>query len=217
MRTCPVFIRKNFSIVLERTVRERNGESCIEMENALPPKQHIVVNQSFGLRITSYEAMRQAICTYNERVGVKLREDRQYCHHVSVFICTTPFDDGRPGYSNRAFVRLKVNTQDTRDIIQAAMRSLDSIWQPGFRFAKADIMLSELRPNGFAQLNMFDEQAPRAGNDYLMSLMDKMNRSGHYRIGFAGKGIQPEWRMKREMLSKAWTTNWKDIPLARIC
>jgi DNA polymerase V len=216
-RTSPVFILKNFSVVLERTVRELNGESCIEMEDAPPPKQQIVVSRSFGERITTYEAMRQAICTYAERVGEKLREDRQYCHHVSVFIRTSPFDNGRPGYSNTAFVRLQVGTQDTRDIIQAAMRSLDSIWQPGFRFAKAGIMLSELRPDGFAQLNLFDEQAPRAGSDALMSLMDKMNRSGRYSIGFAGKGIQPEWRMKREMLSKAWTTNWKDIPLARIC
>lgn len=78
-------------------------------------------------------------------------------------------------------------------------------------------MLSELRPDGFAQLNLFDEHAPRAGSDALMSLMDKMNRSGRYSIGFAGKGIQPEWRMKREMLSKAWTTNWKELPIARIC
>jgi DNA polymerase V len=34
-----------------------------------------------------------------------------------------------------------------------------------------------------------------------------MNRSGRYSIGFAGKGIDPDWQMKREMLSKAWTTN----------
>jgi DNA polymerase V len=157
--TSPVFIRKNFSVMLERTVRELNGESCIEMEDAPPPKQQIVVSRSFGERITTYETMRQAICTYAERVGEKLRVDRQFCHHVSVFIRTSPFDNGRLGYSITAFVRLQVGTQDTRDIIQIAIRSLDSIWQPGFRFARAGIMLSELRPNGFAQLNLFDEQA----------------------------------------------------------
>lgn len=112
-----------------------------------------MVSRSFGERITTYEAMRQAICTYAERVGEKLREDHQYCHHVTFFTRTSPFDNRRPGYSSTAFVRLQIGTQDTRDIIQAAMRSLDSIWQPGFRFAKAGIMLSELRPDGFAQLN----------------------------------------------------------------
>lgn len=38
-RTSPVFIRKNLNVVLERTVRELNGESCIEMQDAPPPKQ----------------------------------------------------------------------------------------------------------------------------------------------------------------------------------
>lgn len=50
-----------------------------------------------------------------------------------------------------------------------------------------------------------------------MSLMDKMKRTGRYNIGFADKGIQPEWRIKREMLSLAWTINWKQIPFAKVC
>ncbi len=215
-RTSATFIRKNFNVVLERTVRELNGEPCIEMEDAPPPKQQIVVSRSFGERITTFDAMRQAICTYAERVGEKLREDRQFCHHVSVFIRTSPFDTGHPGYGNTAFVRLLVGTQDTRNIIEAAVKSLDTIWRPGFRYAKAGIMLSELRPSGVAQLNLFDDEAPRPGSEALMSLMDKMNRSGRFNIGFAGEGIQPKWRMKRDMLSKAWTTNWKEIPVARI-
>ena len=36
-------------------------------------------------------------------------------------------------------------------------------------------MLSELRPNGVALLNLFDDEVPRAGSDVLMSLMDSMN------------------------------------------
>ena len=78
-------------------------------------------------------------------------------------------------------------------------------------------MLDELRPNGIAQLNLFDDETPRPDSEALMNLMDKMNRSGRYNIGFAGKGIQPEWRMKREMLSQAWTTNWKQVPVAKVC
>ncbi|MCV5579910.1 protein ImpB, partial [Escherichia coli] len=35
------FIRKNFSVILERTVRELNGESCISLEEAPPAKQQI--------------------------------------------------------------------------------------------------------------------------------------------------------------------------------
>lgn len=45
-RANPTFIRKNFNVVLERTVRELNGESCISLEEAPPPKQQIVVSAS---------------------------------------------------------------------------------------------------------------------------------------------------------------------------
>ncbi|MFV2408962.1 protein ImpB, partial [Escherichia coli] len=32
------FIRKNFRVILERTVRELNGESCISLQEAPPAK-----------------------------------------------------------------------------------------------------------------------------------------------------------------------------------
>ncbi len=88
--TNPTFIRKNFNVVLERTVRELNGESCISLEEAPPPKQQIVCSRSFGQRITTYEEMRQAVCQYAERAAEKLRGERQYCRHISTFIKTSP-------------------------------------------------------------------------------------------------------------------------------
>ncbi len=87
--TNPTFIRKNFNVVLERTVRELNGESCISLEEAPPPKQQIVCSRSFGQRITTYEEMRQAVCQYAERASEKLRGERQYCRHISTFIKTS--------------------------------------------------------------------------------------------------------------------------------
>lgn len=71
-------------------------------------------------------------------------------------------------------------------------------------------MLSEQRPNGVAQLNLFDEKALHAGTEALMSLMDSMNRSLRYSIGFAGKGIDPDRKIKRKILSKAARRNGKN-------
>ncbi|EEF2791659.1 DUF4113 domain-containing protein [Salmonella enterica subsp. enterica serovar Give] len=36
------------------------------------------------------------------------------------------------------------------------------------------------------------------------------------KVWFAGRGIAPEWQMKREMLSPAYTTRWSDIPSAKL-
>lgn len=214
--THPAFIRKNFSVVLERTVRELNGEACIPLDEMPPAKQQIVCSRSFGQRVTEYNEMREAICHYAERAAEKLRAERQYCRHVSVFIRTSPFTPGEIHYGNVAGEKLTLATQDTRDIIALAMRLLDRIWLPGHRYMKAGILLDDFTPSGVSQLNLFDEIQPRPKSDMLMRLIDGINQSGMGNIWFVGRGIQPQWQMKREMLSPAYTTRWSDIPVASI-
>lgn len=67
-----------------------------------------------------------------------------------------------------------------------------------------------------SQLNLFDEVQPRPHSDALMKVLDGINHSGMGKIWFAGRGIAPEWQMKREMLSPAYTTRWSDLPVARL-
>ncbi|AXD69408.1 Y-family DNA polymerase [Salmonella enterica] len=213
-RANPAFIRKNFNVVLERTVRELNGVSCISLEEAPSPKQQIICSRSFGERVTTYEALRQAICQHAERAAEKLRGERQFCRHIAVFVKTSPFAVNEAYYANVASEKLLLPTRDTRDIISAAVKALDSIWLDGHRYAKAGVMLNDFTPSGVSQLNLFDEEQPRAQSDELMKVLDRINHSGKGKIWFAGRGIAPEWQMKRDMLSPAYTTRWSDIPVA---
>ncbi|WP_097098691.1 translesion error-prone DNA polymerase V subunit UmuC [Candidatus Pantoea floridensis] len=215
-RAHPALIRKNFSVVLERTVRELNGESCIPLEEFAPAKQQIVCSRSFGERITSKVAMQQALCQYATRASEKLRGERQFCRRVGIFIRTSPHSPSEVFYGNSAGENLKVPTQDTRDIIEVAMRSLDRIWLEGRRYMKAGIMLDDFTPDGVSQLNLFDEDGPRPNSAKLMKVLDGINQSGLGNLWFAGQGVSTEWKMKREMLSPAWTTRWSDIPVARV-
>lgn len=215
-RMNPAFVRKNFTVVLERTVRELNGEACISLEEAPPAKQQIVCSRSFGERINTYESLRQAICLYAERAVEKLRGEKQFCRHISVFIKTSPFAVNETYYGNIASEKLSLPTQDTRDIISAALKALDRIWLDGHRYAKAGVMLNDFTPSGVSQLNLFDEVQPRKHSDALMKVVDGINHLGKGKVWFAGRGISPEWQMKREMLSPAYTTRWEDIPIARI-
>lgn len=216
-RMNPAFVHKNFTVVLELTVRELNGEACISLEEAPPAKQQIVCSRSFGERINTYESLRQAICQYAERAAEKLRGKKQFCRHISVFIKTSPFAVNETYYGNIASEKLFLPTQDTRDIISAALKALDRIWLDGHRYAKAGVMLNDFTPSGVSQLNLFDEVQPRKHSDALMKALDGINHSGKGKVWFAGRGISPEWQMKREMLSPAYTTRWEDIPIARIC
>lgn len=215
-RANPAFIRRNFNVVLERTVRELNGESCISLEEAPPPKQQIVCSRSFGERVTTYEAMRQAVCQYAERAAEKLRGERQFCRLIAVFVKTSPFAVNEPYYGNMASEKLLTPTQDTRDIIAAAVKALDRIWVNGHRYAKAGCMLNDFTPTGISQLNLFDNTQPRSNSNQLMKVLDGINHSGLGKVWFAGRGIAPDWQMKRDMLSPSYTTRWSDLPVATI-
>lgn len=77
-------------------------------------------------------------------------------------------------------------------------------------------MLNDFTPTGVSQLNLFDEVQPRERSEQLMQVLDGINHSGKGKIWFAGRGITPEWQMKRELLSPAYTTRWADIPAAKL-
>ena len=212
MRADTRFIRSHFSVTLERTVRELRGEPCLELEEFAPAKQEIICSRSFGDRVTEYEQVRQAICAYATRGAEKLRGEHQYCRHISAFVKTSPFALNEPYYGNSAAVSLMIPTQDTREIISAATRCLDVIWKDGHRYQKAGIMLGDFFSQGIAQLNLFDENAPRADSDTLMAVLDRLNaKEGKGTLFFAGQGIQQQWQMKREMLSPRYTTRFSDL------
>ena len=206
------FIRKHFNVVLERTVRELRGEPCLGLEEFAPVKQEIVCSRSFGGRITEYHEMRQAICSYASRAAEKLRGEHQYCRFISAFVKTSPFALNEPYYGNSASVKLLTPTQDSRDIIAAATRCLDAIWKDGHRYQKAGVMLGDFYSQGVAQLNLFDDNAPRQNSEKLMEVLDHLNaKNGRGALYFAGQGIQTAWQMKREMLSPRYTTRYNDL------
>lgn len=208
-------IRKHFNVVLERTVRELRGESCLAFDEFPPTKQQIICSRSFGKRITQYSDMHQAICAYAERAAEKLRAEHQFCRFISVFIRTSPHADNRIYYGNQASVTLMTPTNDTRDIIRAATSSLEQIWREGHRYMKAGVMLSDFFSSGVAQLNLFDENRPHANSAVLMETIDRLNTSGKGSVWFAGQGIEKNWAMKREMLSPAYTTRYSDLPVVK--
>lgn len=206
------FIRKHFNVVLERTVRELRGEPCLELEEFAPVRQEIICSRSFGERIYQYEQMRQAICSYASRAAERLRTEHQYCRHISAFVKTSPFSVNEKYYGNSGSIKLLTPTQDSRDIISAATRCLDAIWQEGHRYQKAGVMLGDFYSQGVTQLNLFDENAPRHRSRELMGVLDHLNiKKGRGTLYFAGQGLQPQWQMKREMLSPRYTTRYADL------
>lgn len=204
-------IRKRFSIVLERTVRELKGDSCLGLEEIAPTKQQIMCSRSFGTKVTHIEQMREAIAQYIARGCEKLRQENQQAKVLTVFIQTSPFKVGAESYSNSATGELVIPSSDTRDFAELAMRLLKRIWRDGYSYNKGGVMLSGFYGINTYQPGLFDEAYKRPNSDKLMATLDAVNRSKLGHVFLARQGMSNAWQMKREYLSPAYTTRWEDL------
>jgi len=211
----PDQIRQRYSVVLERTLRELNGESCLALEAVAPAKKQIICSRSFGQRITTLQAIREAICLYTSRAAEKLREEQRCARSVTLFMRTNRFNPDEPQHMPSLTAELPEPTDDTRELVAVAMRLLKSCWRDGYRYMKAGVMLSDFYDAAVYQPGLFDEADTRARARTLMSVLDRINRSGRGRLFLARQGTQSPWAMKREHLSPAYTTRWDELPVVR--
>ena len=210
--TPPALIRQQYNVVLERTVRELNGESCLALETIAPHKQQIVCSRSFGQAVTERTTMQSAINSYVSRAAEKLRKEQREAQQMSVFIRTNPFNPDKPQYSQSISGRLVCPSADTRRLNALAQRLLQQIWQPGYAYAKAGILLTDFYDPGQQQTDLFDPE-PTPEQNALMALLDQINQKSPGQIGFARAVKQHNWAMKRNRLSPAYTTRWQDLPV----
>lgn len=212
----PKFIRQHFSVVVERTVRELNGESCLEIEEVTPTKKQIISSRAFGKRITAKLDMEEAISEYIARAAKKLRHEQQEAKHLTVFIRTSPFNENEPAFSAGKSIELERPTSDTRVLLKYGLLLLDKMWVDGYRYSKAGVMLSDFYDIDVYQPDLFSDPPIKNESDgKLMKLIDEMNTKKAKSIWFASQGTKHEWAMKRDLLSPAYTTQWNSIPRAR--
>ena len=95
-------LSEQFSVVVERTVRELNGMPCLGLEEFTAPKEQIICSRSFGEKPTDEFSIHQAVCAHAERAAEKLRAERQFCKRVAVFISTSPFAE------NESFFKIRL-------------------------------------------------------------------------------------------------------------
>ena len=80
-------LRREFSVVLERTIAELNGVSCLSMEEAAPKKQQIMSSRSFGHYVYDLESLGEAVASYIAIAAGKLRGQGSLAGMVQVYIC----------------------------------------------------------------------------------------------------------------------------------
>jgi DNA polymerase V len=205
----PDYIRQQFSIVLEKTVRELNGVMCMELKNIEEPNKEIIVSRSFGRRVKDKQELIEAITSYTSRAAERMRKQESVATSLYVYIRTSPHDDKKQ-YANGVNIPLFQPTDDSMALTNAALLGLDYIYREGFDYQKAGVTLCNLTSKDKMQGNLFNDTIAHS----RMKIMDTINQRWKGKLKLGSEGVTKEWEMKAQFKSRNYTTDWDQLMIA---
>ena len=211
-RQHPKKLRRHFSVNMERTIRELNGDPCINLDQQPETKKQIFSTRSFGERVYTLEGLQEAVSCYASRAMEKLRRQDSLTSTVQIFIQTSRYD--QINYSRSTVVKLPYPTNDTRLVVQKLREAIPSLYKSGLPYYKAGVGLLELSSADNQQLDLLTAQQP-SSSYRLMDTLDTINQRSAGDLFLASNGIERRWGMKRFKKSPAYTTRWDQLPIAR--
>ncbi|MEJ1224560.1 translesion error-prone DNA polymerase V subunit UmuC [Pseudomonas sp. CCNWLW56] len=207
----PWTLRKKFSVVIEKTARELGGTRCLELDEPDPPKQEICCSRMFGKRLTELAPIKEAVATYMMRASEKLRAQKSLCKKIRVSIRTGMFNPEEAKYANGVLIDLPYPTDDVRLLTKAAVDALDRVFRPGFKYSKAEVLLMNLCQQGEYTDDLF-ATSQLTDATKLMAVLDQINgRWGRGTLRSASVPINPGWAMRRQMMSRSFTTKLDEL------
>jgi DNA polymerase V len=211
---CPKRIRDEFGVVVERTVKELNGEAHHELNEEMPDAKQVMSSRSFGARISTLDELKEAVSFHASTASARMREKGLSANAVMVFIQNSPFDEAEY-YGPSRVVGLPAPIDNTVQINNVALGILKTIFKKDVYYQKCGVMLTELVPANGKQSDMFGFVEGAAKADALMNVMDAINNKySRGTIKLASEGVHKEWAMRRELKSPNFVT-WEELPLVR--
>lgn len=204
----PKTIRRAFSVVVERTVNELNGITCLNWDDVRQDKRKIYSTGSFGERISEPTALKTALINHITIVGRKLRAQKSVTKQLYIFAASSSHEDI---FYKKSFVyQFTTPTNNTCIMANALSEVFEQIYRPAVRFYKCGVGALELTSQQFQQSDLFDQ---RSDNPQLMNCLDAINtRYGKGMLSLASSKLNERWHMNRDFLSPQYTTRWRDIP-----
>ena len=215
LRIPPQQLRKDYSINLLRTQAELRGEACLGFETNTAARQQIIASRSFGKAVLEENDLREALSTFASRAAERLRTDQSLASSLQVYVRGSPFDQQADSPDDAVYVPLTSPTDDTRQIVDAALSGLKHLYKPGHRYKKAGVILGGIVSRHHYQPDLL---TTRYRNDSvaLMRVMDRINdRFGRDTLRVASMGYtdNANWHMSCSRRSRRYTTALGDLPV----
>jgi len=205
------WVKRNLSISGLKLVKELKGIPCFPLDDSPPPKKNICTSRSFGNEVNTLIELKESVSSFASMCASKLRRQKSVAKKVSVFITTNPFKFDRQQYNGYRVLEFPTATNDTLEIVQMAIKGLESIYRDDCIYKKAGVIVHVTSSESDLQLSMFDK-LDRGKRKKLMKAYDIINqRMGKDTVRLTVEGQDRKWKMKQEQLSPCYTTRMTEI------
>lgn len=200
---------KRYSIKVEQTIDELNGQRRLHWDDQRAAKQAIFSTRTFGTRVDAIGPLRQAIAGHVHTAAHKLRQQGSLCRRLVIFAGNSPHDPA-PYYHRSGTVAFPAYTNDTQQLLKAAGKELGRLFRPGVKFYRCGVGLMDIVDASQHQPDLFQ---PNQDRPALMACLDRINdRYGRGTLFCASQGIERKFEMRREFISPRYTTRISDLP-----
>jgi len=205
------WIKKSSNVLSSRTAMELRGIPCIDLEATTSKRKSCVVSRSFGKRVENFQELKEAVANYSLNASEKIRSESLIAKSITVFIRTSPFQSRFGHYSNSKTIDFPIATNNSIEIVKAALTGLNTIFKNGYRYQKAGVMLTSLS-NSSNGKNLFSSEKDEKINSLMRSIDNTNYRYGRATLSLASAGIHKKWNMRRQHSSKIDTTDYYCLP-----
>lgn len=210
----PGWVRRSYTIVVERTVRELAGTACLPLEHTPPPRRQLLHCRMLGQPVTSETDVADVASSYAQSIAAKLRRHQRATNTLCVWLSTGGDFYTGPSRNAQATQTLLAPTSATLPLARTAARLARRLWRPGYQFRRVGVMALDLVP---------DQRHPGLWthpirDDALAATLDAVTaRFGRDAIGLGRAGIRQRtaWAMRQQRLSPAYTTRWDQLATVR--
>ena len=211
----PVWIKKQFSVVLMRTVLELRGESCLKLEEPEESRKSLMCGRSFGKPLKELEDIRPALTHFVQNAVTRLWKYKQATSAITVYLSTNRFRKNITQRSVSASVELEI-TNNLMQLNAAAQRALEQIFESGFEYHKVGVLLHDFISVKNIPATLFETETSIQASQQLMGAVKKINQKfGRYTVASASVSGSSDWRARSKSRSPAFTTCWNELPLVR--
>ena len=212
------WVRREMTVTGVRTWKELRGESCISIDE-LPHKKSICTSRSFAEQgLNKLTDVEEAVANFAAQCSRKLREQHTVCNSITIFAHTSRFREDLPQNYIYQTAQLQVPTNDHQELVSVAVKMLREEWKEGYSYfyKKAGVIVWGISRDNAIQTSLFDT-VDREKQAALAKAIDEINRkNGHNKIRVAVQGDEKGWQLKREYISKQYTTNLDDVIVLKV-